>query len=117
MGLKPEVSIPVGLATVAVVYGVYQTALPNLADARVSAPDDPDLKGAENNALFLGVAACAAVSLIAKDATPFILGGVTAVLLSWSHRYARVLNPATGKVDATPMGANLKVVSTTASAG
>lgn len=110
--MKPEVSIPVALATAAVVYGIYQSALPSFADARMASPDDSNLRSAENNALLLGVAACAGISLIAKDATPFIYGGFTAVALSWSHRFHRAVNPVTGKIlDAAGSMGNLKAVS------
>lgn len=96
--MKPEVSIPVALATAALVYGIYQAALPSFADTRMAAPDDANLRSSEDNALLLGVAACAGISLISRDATPFIYGGITAVALSWSHRWHRAVNPATGKV-------------------
>lgn len=116
--LKPEVSIPVALATAAVVYGVYNVALPSFADSRMAAPDDSNLAAAENNALFLGVAACAGISILAKDVTPFVYGGLTAVLLSWSHRWHKAVNPSTGKLDTVvgQMGSNLKAVSTVGAA-
>jgi len=97
MSLKPDASVMAGLATVALVIGVYSAALPTLADERAISPDADDLRAAENQALWLGVAASAAVSLIAADPTPFILGGATACVLAWYHRHARLIDPATGQ--------------------
>lgn len=95
--LKPEISLPVALATTGTVYGIYQLALPSLADARSVEAGNNDLRSAENQALWVSVAVCGAVSLIAGDPTPFVLGGLTAVALSWLHRHARAIDPASGK--------------------
>lgn len=97
--LKPEVSVPVGLGTAALVYGIYQFALPNLADARSVEAGNEDLRASENTALWLAVASAAGVSLISGDSTPFVLGGLLAVGLSWSHRHARAIDPTTGQRD------------------
>lgn len=114
--MKAEVSVPVALMAAGVVYGIYQFALPNFADTRMAAPDDPNLQSADTNALLLGVAACAGIALIAKDVTPFIYGGLTAVALSWSHRWHRAVNPSTGKLDnLVSMGKN-NVASTSGAA-
>lgn len=96
--LKPEVSVPVALATAAVVYGTYQIALPTLADARSVEADNAHLAGAERAALFVSVGVAGGISLIAKDPTPFILGGLFAVALTWAHRYANQVDPATGRL-------------------
>jgi hypothetical protein len=40
MSLKPETSIEVGLATAALVWAVFQTHMPTLADTRSSKPNN-----------------------------------------------------------------------------
>lgn len=95
--MKPEVSIPVALATTAVVYGTYQAALPSLADARSIEPDNDHLASAERQALILAVAVAGGISLISKDATPFIFGGLVAVGLSWMHRWSNQVDERTGR--------------------
>ena len=94
--LKADVSIPVALATCAVVYATYNTALPSMADARSIEPNNGHLASAERQALILSVGVAAGVSLLAKDAVPFILGGMVAVGLSWFHRWNNQVDPATG---------------------
>jgi len=102
--MKPEVSIPVGLATAAVVYGTYQwVAGPNLADVRTVGPDSTGesmLASQERTALFVAAGVSGAISLIAKDPVPFWLGAGLAVVLSWVHRYSRNVDPTTNKLPA-----------------
>lgn len=96
--MKPEVSIPVAAATMALVYGTYSMALPNLADARTVPAGNGHLAAAERSALLTSVAVAAGVSLVAKDPVPFILGGLFAVGLSWLHRGANAVDPVSGKI-------------------
>jgi hypothetical protein len=103
--LKPEVSIGVGLATAAVVYGVYSSAVPKIADTRSLPSNTPDVTAAERQAAWMSAAVVGAVSLIAKDPTVFILGGSMVVALSWWNKHANVVNPEFGV--AVPKGDNL----------
>lgn len=99
--MKPEVSIPVALATAAVVVGVNSVMNPSAADVKTVQPGSTGsamLAGSERTALLVSVGICGAISLIAKDTTPFIVGGLIAVALSWSHRYANAVDPSTGSV-------------------
>lgn len=100
--LKPEVSIPVGAATAAVVYGTYSyVAGPNLADVRTVNPDGQGeklLASQERTALLVSVAVAGGISLIAKDPVPFWFGAGLAVVLSWCHRYARNVDPTANKL-------------------
>lgn len=99
MALRPEVSLPVGLATAAVVYVVYDHALPNITDARVGGMNDDHLWAAEKQASIVSVAVVGGISLIAKDPTVFIIGGLMTIALSWWHRHANMVDPATGKLN------------------
>lgn len=99
--LKPEVSIPVALATGAVVVGTFQAMTPTNADQRTVTPGSRGadfLAGSEKTAFYVSVGIVGAVSLIARDPVPFWVGGAVAVALAWTHRYARELDPATGKL-------------------
>lgn len=99
--MKADISIPVALATGAVVVGTFQAMTPTNADQRTVTPGSRGadfLAGSEKTAFFVSVGICAGVSLIAKDPVPFWVGGILAVALAWSHRYAREVDPATGKL-------------------
>jgi type IV secretory pathway TrbD component len=103
--LDAKISIPVALATSAVVVGVYAHFLPSNADARSIVPN-VHLEGAERTALLTAVGVAAAISLVAKDPVPFWFGGLLAVALSWSHRYANYVDPSTGKLSELPTAAD-----------
>jgi hypothetical protein len=96
--LKPEVSLTVGLATAAVVYGLYQNATPTIADIRVSEPQDATIDGTRKMAAWTTAAIVGAVSLISKDPTVFILGGTMIVALDWWHRHANAFDPEVNRV-------------------
>lgn len=96
MALKRETSLGVGLATAAVVWGVYNSALPSIAEARVAKPHDQDLAAAERTATWTAAAIVGGISLIAKDPTVFVMGGTMVVALAWWHRHSNAYNPAMG---------------------
>lgn len=93
----PEVSLGMGLATATVVYGIYQGALPNVADVRSLDAHNKDVESAERLAAWTAAGVVAGISLLAKDATVFILGGSMVVAMSWWHRHADAVVPAAGK--------------------
>lgn len=96
MPLKPEVSLTVGLATAAVVYGIYMNALPPVVDLRATPANDADVASTEKAAAWTAAAVVGGVSLIAKDGTVFILGGAMIVALSWWNKHANMVNPEFG---------------------
>jgi len=96
MALKREVSLGVGLATAALVWGTYQTALPSVTDVRVGEPGDRHIAATERTATWTSAAIVAGISLISKDPTVFVLGGSMIVVLAWWHRHANQTNPMVG---------------------
>lgn len=100
MPLKPEVSIPVGLATAAVVYAVYSNATPSITEIRAAKPMDSDVEASRKLAAWTSAGIVGGVSLIAKDPTIFILGASMVVVLDWWHRHANAVDPMTGRATA-----------------
>lgn len=96
MGLKPEISLGVGLATATVVYGIYMNALPPVVDLRTTPANNSDVAATEKAASWTAAAVVAGISLIAKDATVFIIGGGMIVALSWWNKHANMVNPEFG---------------------
>jgi|SRR3954464_12575941 hypothetical protein len=103
--LKPDVSLTVALATGAVVWGIYSNALPTLPDVRVGKPNDLDVDGARKAATWTAAGVVGAISLIAKDANVFIVGGAMVIAADWWFRHANAKNPMVGGV--TPSGASV----------
>jgi type IV secretory pathway TrbD component len=99
--LKAEVSIPVALATTAVVVGVYASMMPSNADQR-SILSNVHIEGAERTALLTSVGVAGAISLVAHDPVPFWFGALVACALSWTSRYANHVDPTSGKLADLP---------------
>ena len=96
--LKPEASVIAGVAAAAMAVGIYQNDLPTLAECRTSEPGDDDLTGAERAATWKAAAVVAGVSLLTKDPTIFVIGGLAVIALAWSHKYAAELDPISQRV-------------------
>lgn len=100
MALRPEVSLPVALATGTVVYTIYNQGLPGQADIRAhGSVGDQTLDTVRKQNLWTAAAVVAAISLIARDATVFIVGGAMTVGLDWLTRANNFTNPLTGRID------------------
>jgi hypothetical protein len=74
-----------------------------MADIRVGQPNDEHIAGSERAATWMSVGVVAAISLVAKDPTIFIIGGSAAVIMAWYTRHANVLNPLTNSVSSEGM--------------
>lgn len=98
--MKAEVSVLAGLATASIVYAVYSNMTPNIADIRVAKPNDPDVDATRKAAAWTSAAIVGGVSLIAKDATIFVMGGAMIIGMDWFHRHADQVTPITGRATA-----------------
>jgi len=102
MALKPDASLTLGVASGALVYGVYMNATPTLADIRGSAPNDDQLYGASRGAFLTSVTIVSAIALLAKDPTIFCIGAGVALALEWQNRHANAVDPESGSI-VTPL--------------
>lgn len=105
MGMKAEVSIPVGVAVAAMVGAIYVNATPPLTDIRSAQENDSDVAAARKTAAWTATGLVGAVSLLAKDSTVFILGGASVVVFDWWIRHANAVIPAVGKATVAGMEA------------
>lgn len=88
MALKPEASLMVSLATAAVVYATFQNFTPSIADVRSIDPANTDVQKSERTATWTSAGIVAGISLLAKDATIFVIGGAMVVAMAWATRHA-----------------------------
>ena len=98
--MKAETSVIAGLATATLVYAVYSNATPTVADIRVAKPHDADIEASRKLAAWTSAAIVAGISLVAKDGTIFVMGGVMVIALDWWHRHANEVNPMVGRATA-----------------
>lgn len=96
--LKPEISIPVGLATGVMVLSVYERMAPSVVDMRVTEPGDADAMASLKTARWAAAGLVAAVSIIAADPWVFILGAGFQTVLEVTHRHALHVDPMTGRM-------------------
>src|ERR1700735_751081 len=102
--LKPEVSLPISLATAAVVYGIFQTHMPPVAEAKVTMPGNMHLSSVNKTATWTAAAVVGGISLLAHDPTIFVGGGTMVIAMNFVQRHANAVNPQTGKVVASGTG-------------
>ena len=96
--LKPEGSLAAGVATMAVVYTVYNSSVPPMAVIHATSPNDDNIEAGRKKAAITSAAVVGGISLIAKDPVIFILGSFTAVALDFMARHANATSPDTGKL-------------------
>lgn len=92
MALKPEASLMTSLAVGAVVFGVFANATPTQADIRSLKSNNTDIKRAERTATWTSAGIVAAISLLAKDPTVFVLGGAMTIGMAWWHRHSDLVD-------------------------
>ena len=102
MSLKPEVSLTVAAATGALVYGIFQTELPSMADVHAADAHNQYVSRSVQVAGWTAAAAVAGISLLAKDPTVFVVGGAFAAFLTWRAKHASYTNPATNQIVPPP---------------
>lgn len=101
MPRKAEVSLGLGLATATVVFAIYNRQ-PSQADIRVGKAGDEHIETVRKQNAWTAAGVVAAISLLAKDATIFIVGGSAVIVLDWTTRINNWTNPLSGRVDINP---------------
>jgi hypothetical protein len=99
MPSRAEISIPAALATGTLVYTIYNRGLPPAVDMRAAKVGDATVESVRKQNAWMAAATVAGISLIAKDATVFIVGGAMVVLLDWMTRANIWTNAQSGRVE------------------
>lgn len=106
MPRRPEVSIGLGLAVATIVLAV-NSRLPSQPDIRVGEPGDKDLEASRKQAAWVAAGIVSGISLIAKDPTIFIIGGITVIGMDWITRVNNWHDPVSGLMSLNPFKANM----------
>lgn len=101
--LKPEHSVAVGVGVGAVDLLVFNSMLPNTSDVRRAQPQNNDVESERRKAVIYCVGINGFVSLITRDWTVFLIGGIVTIGMSYVFAHANEVNPATGKMTSTDM--------------
>lgn len=103
MALKPEVSLGLAASVAALVWGIFQSHVPNTADMR-SNKLNPSVEASRKVATIESIVVVSGISLLAKDPNIFIVGGAVTAIESWVKMHASHVNPSTNKVAPAPAG-------------
>jgi hypothetical protein len=110
--LKPDGSIALGIATVIMVYAVYDHALPDMATIHATDARDINVDASRKKATWEAAGLLSAVVLLTKDVNILVLGGVALFAFDMHTRHANASNPVTGDlVSDTGYGTQLRSVS------
>jgi hypothetical protein len=96
--LKPEHSVAIGIGVGAVDLLVFNGLLPNTTDVRTANPQNTDVESERRKAVIYCVGINGFVSLITRDWTIFLIGGIVTIGMSYVYAHANEINPATGKM-------------------
>lgn len=98
--LKPEGSVMAGLATVGVVYGIYNLNLGPVSGAQATDPNHPVLETSRKKAGYTSLVLVAALTLLTKDGNIGILGAASIAAMEISYRHAIMAHPQSGQLTA-----------------
>ena len=98
--LKPENSIIAGVATIALVAGVYQLDVGPVSQVHASDAGHGANTAGIKKAGYTSLIMVAGISLIARDPNIVILGGAAIIALHAHYRHANLVNPNTNMVEA-----------------
>lgn len=97
--LKPDASTMAGLATVGVVFAVYQLNVGTVSQATATDSNHPVLHSSKKKAGYTALGIVAALTLITRDANVGILGSGTIIAMELSYRMGIMANPQSLKMD------------------
>lgn len=98
--LSPDTSVLLGVANGAIILGIYQHNLPNVASVRTADPHDHDIEAARKASAWTAAAFLAFMFLLTRDRNSFLIGGLTLGAIDITVKHSNGMNPATGKLHA-----------------
>lgn len=102
---SPDSSVTVGLAEAAVVYVIYQNAVPNHTDIRSANPHNTDVETARKMAAWKSGAIIGLVFLMTQDINSALIGGAALAGMDLMVKHANGTDPSTGKLAGSGKGA------------
>lgn len=96
--LDPKASVAVGIGIGAVDLLIFNQMLPNTADIRTARPQNTDVETERRKAVIYCVGVNGFISLVTRDWTVFLIGGMVTIGMSYMVAHANEINPDTGKM-------------------
>jgi hypothetical protein len=108
VNLTPEGSITMGLATVGLVYGMYQLDCGPVSMAQATPTGGAEARSlsvSRRKAGWTSLVAVAGIALMARDPNIVILGGATIIAMEAHYRHAIMADHESGQLVAPPEAA------------
>jgi hypothetical protein len=96
--LKQEDALLTGLGVAAVVGTIYAVHVPTTAAVRASAPNNMHAEASRKSASWTAAVVVVGASLLARDPTVFVIGGVVVIALDFAHRLANSTDNQSGQL-------------------
>lgn len=96
--LKPENSAIAGLATIGLVYGVYNLNLGTFSQAQATEANHPVLESSRKKAGWTALTIVAALTLVTRDKNIGILGFGTIMAMEFTARHSIMSHPQSGQL-------------------
>lgn len=96
--LKPENSAIAGIATVGLVYGVYNLNIGNFSQAQASDANHPVLESSRKKAGWTALVIVGALVLVTRDKNIGILGFGTVMAMELAARHSIMAHPESGQM-------------------
>lgn len=95
---KPENSMLAGVATVGVVFAIFELDIGSVSQAHATPAHDGNLQASLKKAGYTSLVAVAALGLLARDANMLILGSGAIVAMELHYRHAIMTDRETGQL-------------------
>lgn len=96
--LKPEGTVVSGIATMGVVFAVYNLNVGTVSQAHASDANHMSLESSRKKAGYTTFALVSAITLLTRDAGVGALGFASIVVMELSYRQAIMADPTTGAI-------------------
>lgn len=96
--LRPEDSIVAGIATIGLVYAIYEMQLGTTASVQASPVAHPALTSSVKKAGWESLALVAGLALLARDMNIVILGGAAIIACDLHFKHAIMADPVSGQL-------------------
>jgi hypothetical protein len=90
--LDPSSELTVGALSATLVYSIFAINAPNLADVRYAEPGNTNTYKSVNTATYTAAATVAALAILSKSPTVFIIGGAMTLFEAWKYHFANFGN-------------------------
>lgn len=96
--LKPETSAGATVATIGLVYGIYQLNIGSASQAQATDANHPVMESCRKKAGYTALVAVAGITLLTRDANVGIAGSLSIVAMELTYRHSIMAHPLSGKM-------------------